>query len=151
MLSLENQIKVLTGRLDREQQRHAQDDSSLLEIRRDLQLKESVLVDLEKRLSQVRLFLNMGASQISNRVVVEPPLVPGLRNGNCALSLELRALLAVCFSELPSPVFGNLLTIGCKATPMFSNISAFRWLGVFPMRNRRRCERRSTPGPYTSG
>ena len=76
MLSLENQIKVLTGRLDREQQRHAQDDSSLLEIRRDLQLKESVLVDLEKRLSQVRLFLNMGASQISNRVVVQPPLVP---------------------------------------------------------------------------
>ncbi|MGH8611577.1 MAG: GumC family protein [Gammaproteobacteria bacterium] len=76
MLSLENQIKVLTGRLDREQQRHAQDDSSLLEIRRELQLKESILVDLEKRLSQVRLFLSMGASQISNRVVVEPPLLP---------------------------------------------------------------------------
>jgi uncharacterized protein involved in exopolysaccharide biosynthesis len=89
MLSLENQIKVLTGRLDREQQRHAQDDSSLLEIRRDLQLKESVLVDLEKRLSQVRLFLNMGASQISNRVVVEPPLVPR------SSDWKLRALVGV--------------------------------------------------------
>jgi len=89
MLSLENQIKVLTGRLDREQQRHAQDDSSLLEIRRDLQLKESVLVDLEKRLSQVRLFLNMGASQISNRVVVEPPLLPR------SSEWKLRALVGI--------------------------------------------------------
>jgi uncharacterized protein involved in exopolysaccharide biosynthesis len=89
MLSLENQIKVLTGRLDREQQRHAQDDSSLLEIRRDLQLKESVLVDLEKRLSQVRLFLDMGASQISNRVVVEPPLVPRTSDW------KLRALVGI--------------------------------------------------------
>ncbi|HWX76188.1 MAG TPA: hypothetical protein VNY32_01860 [Candidatus Acidoferrales bacterium] len=89
MLSLENQIKVLTGRLDREQQRHAQDDSSLLEIRRDLQLKESVLVDLEKRLSQVRLFLNMGASQISNRVVVESPLLPR------SSEWKLRALVGI--------------------------------------------------------
>jgi uncharacterized protein involved in exopolysaccharide biosynthesis len=89
MLSLENQIKVLTGRLDREQRRHAQDDSSLLEIRRDLQLKESVLVDLEKRLSQVRLFLNMGASQISNRVVVEPPLLPR------SSEWKLRALVGI--------------------------------------------------------
>jgi uncharacterized protein involved in exopolysaccharide biosynthesis len=89
MLSLENQIKVLTGRLDREQQRHAQDDSSLLEIRRDLKLKESILVDLEKRLSQVRLFLNMGASQISDRVVVEPPLLPRTSEW------KLRALVGV--------------------------------------------------------
>jgi uncharacterized protein involved in exopolysaccharide biosynthesis len=76
MVSLEKQIEVLTGRLDREQQRHAQDDSSLLDIRRELRVKESILVDLEKRLSQVRLFLSMGESQISNRVVVEPPLLP---------------------------------------------------------------------------
>jgi uncharacterized protein involved in exopolysaccharide biosynthesis len=89
MLSLEKQINVLTERLDREQQRHAQDDSSLLEIRRDLKLKESILVDLEKRLSQVRLFLNMGASQISNRVVVEPPLLPR------SSEWKLRALVGV--------------------------------------------------------
>jgi uncharacterized protein involved in exopolysaccharide biosynthesis len=76
MISLEKQIEVLTGRLDREQQRHAKDDSSLLVIRRELALKESILIELEKRLSQVHLFLNIGASKISNRIVVEPPLLP---------------------------------------------------------------------------
>ncbi|MDQ6869644.1 MAG: hypothetical protein M3178_15220 [Pseudomonadota bacterium] len=89
MLALEKQISVLTGRLDREQQRHAQDDSSLLDIKRDLQLREAILIDLEKRLSQVRLFLSMGASQISNRVVVEPPQLPRFSEG------KMRTLVGV--------------------------------------------------------
>jgi uncharacterized protein involved in exopolysaccharide biosynthesis len=89
MISLEKQIEVLTGRVDREQQRHAKDDSSLLVIRRELQLKESILIDLEKRLSQVHLFINIGASKISNRIVVEPPLLPR------SSEWKLRALVGV--------------------------------------------------------
>lgn len=74
MLSLEKQIDVLSERLNREQRRHAEDDRSLLDIRRQVQFKEATLLELQKRLSQVRLFLAIGASQINNRVVVEQPL-----------------------------------------------------------------------------
>jgi len=76
MVSVEKQIDVLSERLNREQRRHAEDDRSLLDIRRQVKFKEVTFLELQKRLSQVRLFLTMGESQISNRVVVEPPLVP---------------------------------------------------------------------------
>jgi uncharacterized protein involved in exopolysaccharide biosynthesis/Mrp family chromosome partitioning ATPase len=74
--SLEDSIALLTDRLDHERQRHARDERSLLDLRRELGLKHSVLLELEKRLSQVQLFLDMGASQISNRIILDPPLVP---------------------------------------------------------------------------
>jgi uncharacterized protein involved in exopolysaccharide biosynthesis len=74
MLSVEKQIDVLSERLNREQRRHAEDDRSLLDIRRQVQFKEATFLELQKRLSQVRLFLAIGASEISNRVVVEQPL-----------------------------------------------------------------------------
>jgi capsule polysaccharide export protein KpsE/RkpR len=74
MLSVEKQIDVLSERLNREQRRHAEDDRSLLDIRRQIQFKEATFLELQKRLSQVRLFLAIGASEISNRVVVEQPL-----------------------------------------------------------------------------
>ena len=74
MLSIEKQIDVLSERLNREQQRHAEDDRSLIDIRRQVQFKEATFLELQKRLSQVRLFRAIGESQISNRVVVEQPL-----------------------------------------------------------------------------
>jgi uncharacterized protein involved in exopolysaccharide biosynthesis len=92
MLSLEKQIDVLGERLTREQRRHAEDDRSLLDIKRQVQFKEATLLELQKRLSQVRLFLAIGASQISNRVVVEQPLRP--RSGQ---TLQ-RILIAVASS-----------------------------------------------------
>jgi uncharacterized protein involved in exopolysaccharide biosynthesis len=74
ILSLEKQIDVLSERLSREQRRHAEDDRSLLDIKRQVQFKEATFLELQKRLSQVRLFLAIGANEISNRVIVEQPL-----------------------------------------------------------------------------
>jgi uncharacterized protein involved in exopolysaccharide biosynthesis len=92
MQSIEKQIDVLSERLNREQRRHAEDDRSLLDIRRQVQFKEATFLELQKRLSQVRLFRAIGASQISNRVVVEQPLRPRSREW------KQRILIAVASS-----------------------------------------------------
>jgi uncharacterized protein involved in exopolysaccharide biosynthesis len=69
-------ITALQDQLDREQRRSARNEAQLLALERDLRLKEDTLVELQRRSSQIGLYLAMGEHGVSNRVVVEPPLAP---------------------------------------------------------------------------
>ncbi|AWB23812.1 hypothetical protein DA075_25385 [Methylobacterium currus] len=72
--ALEGVITALTEELDREQRGVARSDAVLQRLERDLRLKESALMDLQKRLGQIALYLEMTEGEFTNRVVVEPPL-----------------------------------------------------------------------------
>jgi len=74
--ALKNSIEELNGRLDQEQKRTGQNEGTLMGLERNLQLAETVYLELRKRLSEVALFIDMNAGQTTSRVVVDPPLLP---------------------------------------------------------------------------
>lgn len=54
----------------------ADDDTTLIELYRQLTTEEARLLDLKRKNDQIALFLAMNPTQTTNRVVVEMPLLP---------------------------------------------------------------------------
>jgi uncharacterized protein involved in exopolysaccharide biosynthesis len=54
----------------------ADDDTTLIELHRQLTNEEARLLDLKRKNDQIALFLAMNPTQTTNRVVVEVPLLP---------------------------------------------------------------------------
>jgi uncharacterized protein involved in exopolysaccharide biosynthesis len=52
------------------------DHAQAVELDRVVRLRQQELLDVEHRLSQIEMYLDLSAHDIDNRVVVEPPLTP---------------------------------------------------------------------------
>ena len=73
---IKGSIEKLRARLKLELELFAHNDAKQAALERDLELAESIYLELKKRLSQIELFIEMNAQNISSRVIIETPLVP---------------------------------------------------------------------------
>jgi len=92
--TLQGSIAELKQRLDREQRRAAENETTLLALDREMRMGEALSAELERRLSQIGFFLAINNGGGGNRVVIEPPLVPQDSNSRSAIILSLLASLA---------------------------------------------------------
>lgn len=73
---LENAIANLKKRIATETQKYATSDSKLRSLERKLEISENLYMELEKKLNQIQIYLDMNESEIESRIIVEPPLPP---------------------------------------------------------------------------
>jgi uncharacterized protein involved in exopolysaccharide biosynthesis len=92
--SLKASIAELKGRLDREQRQMASNDVAMMGLERNLRHADAVYTELQKRMTEVGLFIDMNASQMNSRVIIEPPLRPRQSDWQRSALLTLGAALS---------------------------------------------------------
>ena len=76
VLKLEKSINKLKLRVSDEVSHSAETNNRLLVLEREVSLAEKQYLDLKRRLSQISLYLDMNAQYLSNRIIVEPAVMP---------------------------------------------------------------------------
>lgn len=74
--NLESTITALKRQIDREVEVGAADESTMDALERDVRQADSRMVDLDRKLEQIKLYREMNRKHVGNRIVIEPPLVP---------------------------------------------------------------------------
>ncbi len=74
--NLQALIAGVKGQLKVAIRKSADDDTTLIELQRQLTTEEARLLDLKRKNDQIALFLAMNPTQTTNRTVVESPLLP---------------------------------------------------------------------------
>ncbi len=73
---LTRSIQKLRARLQAELELYASNDARQAVLERNLELAESVYLELKTRLSEIELFIDMNEHNISSREIIEPPIAP---------------------------------------------------------------------------
>jgi uncharacterized protein involved in exopolysaccharide biosynthesis/Mrp family chromosome partitioning ATPase len=73
---LQKSLDSLKKRIAVETIIYANNDSKLRGLQRKLEASENIYMELEKKLAQIRIYLDMNESQTQSRIIVEPPLAP---------------------------------------------------------------------------
>lgn len=87
-------IADLKARLDRELRKAARGDAEFMALQREWRLAEERYVDLERRLSQIRLFLQVNREQDASRILVDPPREPAGSEWKKRVALAIVASVA---------------------------------------------------------
>jgi polysaccharide biosynthesis transport protein len=91
--TLKKSIANLKNRIAKEINKSALDETSLLTLQRNIRLNEALYIDLNKKLSQISLFLQMNREQYDNRVIIEPPSMPNSSDWKKKLIFEILGAL----------------------------------------------------------
>jgi len=92
--TLKATIADLKVRLDREMRKVARGDAEFMAHQRELRLAEERYVDLERRLSQISLFLQVNRKEDASRLLVEPPLEPSGSEWKKSVAIGVAASVA---------------------------------------------------------
>lgn len=135
--ALERSIASLREQIGREQRRGARNDAQMVDIDRDVQLKQSDLVEVQRRLSQIKMSIDLGEAQVSGRVVIEPPQRPRSSEWKQRVLIGVAGALGGLFLGLTLAGIREFFDRRLDSGPDAAAYLGLPVLGVFPMIGRR--------------